>query len=116
MQWLGKGAPDLAPESSMTTTSSTLNIAAVRAIWPATAVACSRVWQLSMTEPGSAMDIVDCCAAAGDLHDTTDGQLAASYRTRLGCSGQQLTFHVKSFAASFSSSSRVPKSRLAWPY
>ena len=49
--------PELS-ESSITTTSSTLKIAAVRAICPATAVACSADWVLSMTEAATAMDRV----------------------------------------------------------
>jgi len=45
-------------ESSMTTTSSTLKMAAVLAICPAIAVASSVVWAFSMTEPGTAMERV----------------------------------------------------------
>ena len=42
----------------MTTTSSTLKMAAVLAIWPAIAVASSMVWAFSMTDPGTATDRV----------------------------------------------------------
>lgn len=48
-------------ESSKTTTSSILNIAAARATWPATAVASSSVCALSTTDPGTAIDTVDGC-------------------------------------------------------
>ena len=48
-------------ESSMTTSSSTLKMAAVRAICPATDVACSADWVLSMTDAATATETVGGC-------------------------------------------------------
>ena len=56
-----QGAHSGPENSSITTTSSTLKMAAVRAICPAMAVASSDDWALSMAAADTAMETVRCC-------------------------------------------------------